>query len=199
MADSSRRLATDHLAKAAAWYARSGLKVFPCVPSDKNPMTPDGFLGASADAAVVKEWWDRCPNGNIGIPMAPNGLVAVDADVYKPACGWDGFIADKELPPTWTQRTASGGHHFIFEAPAGSRFRGSLTKFVEIKSAGYIIAAPSIFEGKVYERLRPYYDAAPAPRWLLDAVPAGVVAKGARPLAGEDGYDLLAADAFELS
>ncbi|MEJ0012289.1 MAG: bifunctional DNA primase/polymerase [Bauldia sp.] len=161
------------LSEAAAFYAAAGYRVFPCVPGGKEPLTPNGFLNASADAAVVARWWRRWPAANIGLALSPSGLVALDIDSYKDGCEWSSFIAGKELPDTWAQVSGRGGTHYIFTAPAGHRFPGKLAQFVEIKAAGYVLLAPSMFDGRRYERLN-HFRPAPAPAWLLNAA-AGTV------------------------
>lgn len=99
---------------------------------------------------------------------AASGLVAIDPDLYKPDCRCGQFIADKELPATWEQQTASGGRHFIFRAKPDDQFPGSLARHVEIKWDGYVVAAPSTFGGGTYKRVGEHAPA-PAPSWLLAA------------------------------
>src|SRR3990172_11227437 len=72
---------------AALGYAEQGLPVFPihspissnggltcscanpkCDSKAKHPRTAHGFKDATTDAAIIKEWWSRWPNANIGIP-----------------------------------------------------------------------------------------------------------------------------------
>src|SRR5260370_35369360 len=67
------------LREAALAYARVGLPVFPL--RGKLPLVPHGLDDASVDAAVIKRWWRRWPDANIGIPTGPpSGWVALDID-----------------------------------------------------------------------------------------------------------------------
>src|SRR5690348_15513877 len=75
----------------AAKLAKRGIPVFPCAPSEKQPLTPHGFHDASTDAEVVAAWWRRWPEANIGIPTgAASGVDVVDVDVHARG---DGFAA----------------------------------------------------------------------------------------------------------
>ncbi len=156
------------LLSEALRYAESGYAVFPCAPGKKEPITKNGHNDASTDELTIRAWWRRTPSANIGIAMRASGLVAVDPDTYKSDCGWDAFIADRTLPDTWQQATARGGRHYIFRAPDNASFPGKLARHVEIKWDGYIIAAPSIFEGKRYRCIADN-PPADAPDWLMSA------------------------------
>ncbi|MET0596801.1 MAG: bifunctional DNA primase/polymerase [Mesorhizobium sp.] len=158
------------LSDAALAYAADGIAVFPLKPGQKRPLTENGWHAASTDPDLIRTWWKRNPNANIGIPMALNGLVAVDPDLYKTDCGWNTFIDGKDIPSTWTQSSASGGRHIVFRAPHGHSFPKNIAKYVDVISSGYIVAAPSRYGDGIYVRTS---DAPPAqaPEWLLNAEP----------------------------
>lgn len=159
---------SDSLLAAALRYAEAGYAVFPCVPGGKKPATVDGYEAATTDPNQISTWWQRIPNANIGLPMRPNGLVAVDPDLYKPDCGWESFVAGKPIPETWRQRSARGGLHYIFAAPSSASFPAKLAKQVDVKWDGYILVAPSRFEGGIYQAIDTS-PPAPAPDWLLNS------------------------------
>ncbi len=176
----ARQPILSELGQAAVGYARRGWPVFPIMAGHKGEDVPDashpkgqrsthhlrhGHLDASADVGQVAEWWRRWPDANIGLHLAAAGLVAVDADTYKPDCRWDAFIADHEMPATLVQRSARGGSHFIFRAPSGVTFPGVLRTGVEIKHRGYVLLEPSRFEGGTY-RWQTDHEPAPVPDWL---------------------------------
>lgn len=165
--------------RAAQYASRYGWHVFPLKPGSKVPhgdLVPNGQDDASNDPDTVRRWWAACPEANIGLNLAASGLVALDPDLYKPECGWSEFVADKTLPDTLVQASARGGKHYIYTAEPGAEFRGKLCDGVEIKHKGYIVLAPSRFEGLPYtfETRHP-----PAP------VPAWVPRKGQRPKLSE--------------
>lgn len=73
---------SGRLLEAALTYAATGLSVLPLhVPADgvcscggnncsspgKHPRTRHGLEDATADPAVVADWWRRWPSANVGI------------------------------------------------------------------------------------------------------------------------------------
>jgi len=155
------------LGDRAVMYAEKGWHVLPVHAGTKGRHEdgrsahhlPRGHLDASCDPATVRQWWTRWPDANIGLSLAPSGLVALDPDTYKPDCGWHVFIADKTVPETLRQKSVSGGEHYVFTAEAGAKFPGQLCKNVDIKHEGYIMVEPSTFGGGRYE-------------WQTDIAPA---------------------------
>lgn len=147
----ARLAAPDALAKAAVWYARQGIAVFPCTPRAKTPhgaLVPHGLKDATTDAEQVRAWWRACPDANIG---APTGILfdVVDID------GREGVLSVyckdergqyRDLPETigYALTPREAGHH-MFIHPTG---RSNTTKFlpgVDYRGAGgYVLLAPSV-------------------------------------------------------
>ena len=94
----------NELLDAALGYARRGWFVFPCASINdgvcscadpecdspgKHPLTPHGFLDATSDFEIVREYWRNFPSANIGIRTgAESGIAVVDIDdlaLAKPA------------------------------------------------------------------------------------------------------------------
>lgn len=166
MPDGSTRL--NPMLDAALDYARRGWHVFPLVPYSKLPLGDSiGHKAATTDAETIRRWWTAGPDRNIGIACKPSGLVVVDADTYKGDCEWATFAQGADLPSTLEQQTARGGLHLVYQAEAGTQYRGKLdgVRGVDIRHDGYIVAEPSALpEGKYVWRTD---DApAPAPRWV---------------------------------
>ena len=139
---------------AALTYASKGWHIFPVTPSKKIPygsLVSKGHLNATTSVNQITEWWTEAPNANIGLNLEASGLVCIDVDSYKSDCGFDDFIKDKHLPQTLTQKSASGGTHYIFKAKLGDSYPGTLCKGVDIKYNGYILLSPSCFDGRPYE------------------------------------------------
>ena len=161
-----------HLA-AALGYAQRGWRVFPLQAGTKGSdrdgrsthLLSDGYLGASDDPTLIRQWWTRWPEANIGLSLAASGLVALDPDLYKPDCAWEHFVRDRVLPDTLIQRSARGGRHYLLAADPEARFAGKLCDGVEIKHRGYILLEPSTFEGRTY-RFETRCDPAPVPDWV---------------------------------
>lgn len=159
---------SSSLLESALQYAAEGVFVFPLKPNSKHPLTEHGFNDATTDPAIITEWWRKTPNANIGIALASSGLVAVDSDTYKDPKGVAAFLSTHDIPLTWAQASPRGGEHSIFTAPRDWQFPAQIHRFIDIKHNGYIVAAPSVFEGREYRRTSAN-SAAPAPDWLLNA------------------------------
>jgi hypothetical protein len=151
-----------NLLEAALDLAAQGVRVFP-VGADKAPRTPNGYYDATTKAGVIKAWaWD----GMIGAAIAP-GTMIIDVD---PRNGGDKTLLllkneGKELPPTRTVKTKSGGFHYHFNVPDDLALRGKLGPGVDVKRAGkgYVVTPPS----PGYKLLNNEAPVA-APEWLLE-------------------------------
>ncbi|MCA8882132.1 MAG: bifunctional DNA primase/polymerase [Rhodobacteraceae bacterium] len=161
------------LLDAALRYARRGWLILPIGAGTKGDdgsgnsthHLSNGYKGASCDPETIRTWWTRWPGANIGLNLEASGLVALDADTYKPDCGWKTFIEGRDLPETLVQRSPRGGRHFIFRSAAAARYPGKLCPGVEIKHRGYILLEPSTFEGGDY-RFETDHAPAPVPDWV---------------------------------
>ena len=160
------------LVAAAVLLAQRGYRVMP-VDADKAPLLARGFHDATSDVDAIGRWsWD----GGVGLAIViPDRTFVVDVD---PRNGGDKTLEAvllvsesetlslrKELPPTRTVRTRSGGTHLYYALPDDRDLRGKLGPGVDIKKPGkgYVLVPPT--QGYRYTRGgRP----APAPQWLLD-------------------------------
>jgi Bifunctional DNA primase/polymerase, N-terminal len=147
--------------------------------------------------------YHRC---NVGIATGPSGLVGIDLDVAKPdddprpaewdrpdiTNGRDVFLAVcKEAgqePPaeTFIVRTASGGYHLYYAAPAGAQLRNTAGTALGWKVdtrcwGGQLVGPGSIVGGRDYRVVR---DVAPMPlpAWLCDKLAAPPPAPPAPPV-----------------
>lgn len=164
------------LATAAAWYVKHGLRIVPCEPRGKRPLIGDWLNAASCDPAAVAAWWARWPAANIGLPMRPNGLVAVDVDLKS------GDLVDRAtfveafgpVDGAAEAVTGSGGRHYVFRDPTDGNWSAGLGTGIDLRSNAQIVVAPSIHEnGNRYvwdgtDGVRTLLHVADAPQWLLD-------------------------------
>ncbi len=117
---------------------------------------------------------------NVGIATGPSGLVVVDLDLPKDKSSSDApsgattFAALCEraghaVPDTYRVRTASGGEHLYFTAPAGVRLgntAGTVADSVDTRAwGGYVVAAGSTTPAGKYEALSAP-ETAVLPPWL---------------------------------
>jgi hypothetical protein len=117
---------------AALSYARHGIPVFPvhwiergkctchkpdCGSPGKHPLIVGWQAEATADSAVIKAWWGRYPNANIGVLTGKRSHVTVadiDGDVGKDTLR-DLESKNEGLPETPRVITGSGGYHYYFQ------------------------------------------------------------------------------------
>ncbi|MEN8650373.1 bifunctional DNA primase/polymerase [Streptomyces sp. 21So2-11] len=184
------------LLRAALAAAEHGWPVFPLRPGDKRPalhkeascprtgVCAGGHRKweqrATTNPARIRTAWERRPF-NVGLATGPAGLVVVDLDMPKDKdsadtpCGVTTFKAlceraGQPVPTTFRARTASGGRHLYFTAPATVRLgnsAGKLAPLVDTRAwGGYVVAPGSVVQGSAYEVL----DTSPVaelPGWLL--------------------------------
>ncbi len=149
-----------------------------CKSPGKHPMLKTGMKEASTDQGLIKQWFSKWPNANIGIATgAVSGIFALDID---PRHGGDDSLdaIRSELgaiPDDVLAITGSGGKHYLFNYPAAiGRSTTNLWPGIDTRGdGGYIVAAPSNHKsGQHY-----FWDAEadplngailpPCPDWLL--------------------------------
>lgn len=82
---------------------------------------------------------------NIGVCLAPSGLVAVDVDLKNEGMEkWNRLIENHGDPKTLTATTGSGGRHYVFRAKPGISYRGKLDSGIDIRHNHLIVVEPSI-------------------------------------------------------
>lgn len=149
------------LARAAADYAARGWLIFPLRPHTKLPLTPNGFKAATSDPQVVRDWWARSPNANIGLVPAPSGLLVFDVDGPEAdaLAGSLGLCAEPTLTaltgrrflPVSDPKHYDQARHLYFStqgldigliARLGNPTLGGV---LEVKAAaGYVVVPPSV-------------------------------------------------------
>ncbi|MFF5666579.1 bifunctional DNA primase/polymerase [Streptomyces griseofuscus] len=183
------------LLNAALDAAERGWHVFPLRPGTKRPALhgeascpgtgpcASGHLKweqrATTDPDRIRAAWSRAPF-NVGIACGPSGLVVVDLDMPKDKSSSDApggaetfralcERAGHAVPATYRTRTASGGEHLYFTAPAGARLTntaGTIGELVDTRAwGGYVVAAGSTTPAGTYEALCGS-EAAALPGWL---------------------------------
>jgi hypothetical protein len=151
---------------AALAYAAHGWSVLPLRPNAKMPdgdLAPHGVKDATTDAAIIRDWWTRNPNANLGVATGDAArLYVVDVDAPQGGHTKDGAAslaaAGVELPATLTAATPNGGRHYYFtnaemltkeQVKCCADVNGLLGVDVRA-SGGYIVAPPSEIDGKGY-------------------------------------------------
>lgn len=169
---------TKNIEQCALEYLRRGWSAIPIRPHDKRPAIRWlEFQQRLATEDEVKGWFQRWPDGNVGVVTGViSGLVVLDID---PRHGGDtSFVKliqkHGPLPHTIEARTGGGGRHVYFAHPGGIiRNRVGLVPGIDLRGdGGCMVAPPSIHaSGMAYSWL-PGQDPqtaalAPMPSWLL--------------------------------
>ncbi|WP_051029097.1 bifunctional DNA primase/polymerase [Nocardia takedensis] len=132
------------LVSAALDYAAQGLRVFPLAERGKAPLTSNGFKAATTDPDVIRRWWGRWPNANVGGGV-PAGHLVIDADDHKVPGALEA-LEDRlgPLPETPTVETGGGGRHLWFTVP-DLAFRAP-GRGIDLRCAGkgYVVMPPSV-------------------------------------------------------
>jgi hypothetical protein len=146
---------TGILGQAQA-YASAGWPVFPVLAGCKKPpLTDHGFKDATVDLAVIRRWWRRWPDANVAIATGAPGPDVLDVDVKPDGSGFAAFNRLKQAGMLSGAgalvRTPSGGLHAYYAG--SSQSSGRLPRhFLDFKAAGgYVLAPPSVVNGKPYE------------------------------------------------
>lgn len=180
----SQAATTTALLDVALAYAGRGWAVLPthsihngrctcgkaCSKPGKHPWTEHGLSDASTDPAVIRGWWRRWPNANIGVRcgQVSGGLVAVDVDGEEGKASLNGHA----LPPTVMSATGGGGWHYLYVTGESLRPKVGLLPKVDLRAEdSYIVAPPSAhISGRPYEWLVSPDDAelAALPKWVSE-------------------------------
>jgi len=161
---------------AALKYAARGYSVFPCKPGGKKPLgklAPNGCKDATTDVDVIRKWWTKSPDANIGIECTD--MIVIDVDLDDDGRNDWPQLMNLELEDAIVQQTPSGGTHFIFARPLGRHWRPSAKKVapkIDTRTDdSYIMVEPSTIGDSSYtlEAPLPPKDELPAcPQWLAD-------------------------------
>jgi hypothetical protein len=141
------------LLDAALTYASWGWPVFPCRPNGKAPLVPrhDGGHGlhdATTNTADIRAWWAIYRTANIGLPTGHHMDVI---DVDPGGIGWWAAAHDAGHIPNIHGRVATPRGFHIYIQPAGGGNLAGLLRGIDYRGdGGYVIAPPSIVDGKRY-------------------------------------------------
>lgn len=171
-------------AELALAYAKRGWKIFPITPGTKDRPLVKWGSEASADQAIVTQWWKRVPDANIGLAVGQSGLAIIDLD-NKPSkvkgeppkrgsLRWAELeMLHGEAPPTLTSRTPSGGFHLIFRGGIRNsvdRLAPGVDTRGEGGMGGYILLPGSSLENGDYTWQPGARETAPVPEWAVRAI-----------------------------
>lgn len=141
----------------ALYYAQEmGWPVFPVHAKGKAPLTIKGFKEATKDEKIIRAWWARWPNANIGVPAGPSsGLAILDVDQPLGPTSLQAYIdLNGPIPDTLESITGGGGKQYFFRFLEGFKnSAGNLGRNLDTRGeGGYVVVPPSIHPSlKAYE------------------------------------------------
>jgi hypothetical protein len=153
----------DLLAASAMYLAGRGLHVFPLTPGSKVPLPARlnccggshrrGCLDALDNVHAARAWWEQHPTANIGLATG-HVVDVIDQDGAEGAYWWlRGQDWPRVIGVASTPR-AGGVHRFV--RATGMRNGTRIAPGIDYRGrGGYVVAAPSIVDGRRYGWLTP--------------------------------------------
>ena len=134
--------------------------------SGKAPMTPNGAKNATTDTAAIERWWAKWPSANVGVALAPSGLVAIDCD--SEAAIHEAF----KLGLTPTLCRVSRWPAYVFQATVGTpktnRTHWGESHKLDILGGGYLVVHGTHQTGRDIYLEGDGLSA--VPKWAVDAL-----------------------------
>jgi hypothetical protein len=172
--------------KVACLRARCGCGKLDCQSPGKHPIGP-GATAATTSENIIREWWTRWPDANIGVRLPP-GVLAVDFDLYAAGVAERLAAFAETNAPTVIQESGAGGEHWLYSFPPdiappawGTSLDGQFGIDLIHHGHRYIVAEPSThWTGGTYT-----WRAPPVISTLAPATPELMArcTRGARPIA----------------
>jgi hypothetical protein len=157
----------DAIALSAVHYVtRYGLKVLPLMPAAKRPLGGArdccagshrrGCLDASSDPAIVSWWWRVHPTANLGIATG-HRVDVIDQDGPAGARSWLEILAAGTPPEVLgiVSTPRDGGVHRYLAATGDGNGAGIAPGLDYRGRGGYVVAPPSVVDGRRYSWVRP--------------------------------------------
>jgi len=141
-------------------------------------LVPHGVKDATNDPNRIREWWNQCPEANIGAAMGEKSeAFAIDLDGAKAHRLFADVQKSNNAAPIKTLVSETGrgsdGHHVVIKLPDGARVGTVNRKDIGIDIIGtgsYIVVPPSNhISGGTYKWIRDFPLANPEP-WLMNWV-----------------------------
>jgi Bifunctional DNA primase/polymerase, N-terminal len=157
----------DALLLSALDYARRlRLRVLPLVPGAKIPLGGgccrgthrSGATSAGSDPEVVARWWREHPTANVGVATG-HRVDVIDQDGPEGAVSWARIGRAGAWPAVLgvalTVRPEGGGVH-RYVASTGDGNGAKVAPGIDYRGrGGYVVAPPSIIDGRRYAWARP--------------------------------------------
>jgi hypothetical protein len=132
------------LVAAALSYAERGWPVYPLGARSKAPyagLAPHGFLDASTDLAVVRDWWRAAPHANVGLRTGlAFDVLDIDAAAPTDKARIVAILGPDAIKTTPVAKSHHG--HHVYLAPSGTRTHNKFIPGLDWRAQGGCIVAP---------------------------------------------------------
>lgn len=159
-------------------YTSFGWSIFPV--NGKVPFAKGGFHQAVDDCEQAEKLFKPHPGCNLAVATGKvSGIFVLDIDIKKETKGDESLIELTKkytpLPNTILAKTWSGGFHYYFNYPHDIiiKNKAGIQPGIDIRGdGGYVVAPPSVIEGKTYEWINhpDKTNIADAPEWLIQLI-----------------------------
>lgn len=157
------RLAGWTLGDAAAFYAQHGLPVFPLTPGEKRPLPARldccggshrrGVTDALDHVGAARAWWRAHPTANVGLATG-HRVDVIDQDGTEGARWWCRGTDWPSVVGVVTTPRPGGVHRFVRATGYGNG--RAIAPGLDYRGrGGYVVAPPSIVNGRRYRWLTP--------------------------------------------
>ena len=170
----------SNLLDTALEYAERGWPVIPihsptldgkcdCLKSDcgspaKHPWTEHGFKDATTDENLIRKWWSKWPNANVGIRTGENsGIIVINMGSVEAKEEVRRRAGDYDLSTVPLVRTGKGWQNYFKYPGFNIKSRIGILHHVDVRGdSGYVVAPPSKhLSGKTYQWEVPLTDELP--------------------------------------
>lgn len=133
----------------------------------KAPLALRGDKDATRDPAIIRDWWERWPDANIGFNLEKSGIL----DIAPDSAEWAETFTAQGMPPT-ARYTSRSAWHALYRLPSGApRLRICKSGQYDVMSKGNSVAPGSRHKsGHVYTLLAdlpPVHELPEAPAWAV--------------------------------
>jgi hypothetical protein len=142
---------SSKMRKHALLYAKAGWRVFPIAAGQKQPpLLKSWQKQASSDRRVVKAWWIKWPDANIGcLTGSTVGFFVIDVDRHKEKNGRRTFAAlveqHGEPNAALVSKTPNKGLHYFYATSEPVRSGVDVLGIgIDVRGeGGYVVLPPS--------------------------------------------------------
>jgi hypothetical protein len=158
--------ATSQISRALFYAQKMGWPVLPifeiedgccayslgkkCSHPGQHPRTAHGVHDATSDPSIIRAWWGKWSNANIGVATGcKSGIVVIDVDPRNGSHETGKVLLEQlgRLPRSIKSRSGGGGTHYIFKYPDFTVHRDSNAKLLgpgfDLLSDGSYFIAPN--------------------------------------------------------